>query len=96
MAKVKCKCGNTISNGSSPSHHQAWLFSDETKEKVIMEDKIIDAHDDCIDLWECVECGRIAFGNRNDDEIVWYTPDAKPQQTLAERADGLGINEVVE
>lgn len=73
MAKLKCKCGNEISNVISPSPNNAWLLSDSILENKKWED--IDIIEEGVDVWECRECGRIAFGNNHDNRVIWFFPE---------------------
>lgn len=85
MSKVNCKCGWQISNVVSPSHNNGWLISDLALEFEDQKDSC-EIMEIAIDVWECSQCGRIAFGNHKDRGVVWYTPDEKPEQTLIDRA----------
>jgi hypothetical protein len=72
VARLRCLCGNEISNNLSPSPNNGWLVNDH-------DWTIYDSVDDIIvrDVWECHECGRIAFGNFHDSGVKWYEPSNK-------------------
>ncbi len=87
MSKVNCRCGWQISNVCSPSINNGWLMSDIALD--FPEDEKKDSceiMDMCIDVWECRECGAIAFGKKKSNDVVWYYPEEKPAQALMERA----------
>ncbi len=78
MSKLNCLCGNQLSNVLSPSQNNGWFVND------VAVDNQQD-WDECTvieigrDVWECHECGRIAFGNKADPGVKWYAPeDGKP------------------
>lgn len=88
MSKVKCICDNVISNVGLPSSSNGWLVTDCDLDA--MDDKDINFDDgiysivlDCaVDVWECVECGRIGIGNKSDNGIKWFTPESRVCENL--------------
>jgi hypothetical protein len=86
MSKVNCKCGNQISDVSDPCRAKGRLVSDIALEANSECGCAIDVITHGIDVWECEECGGVAFGNHKDMGIVWYRPDDKPEKRLMERA----------
>jgi len=83
MGKVNCKCGNQISDVACPSYYKGWLLSDIGYDMLEECDDIIPSS---IDVWECRDCGAIAFGNHKDNGIIWYHPEEKPTESLMDRA----------
>lgn len=77
MSKVNCPCGWQISNGAMPSINNGWLMSDIEQDALpeILEDttELINLSRD---VWECTQCGRLAIGNRIDNSVIWYKPEA--------------------
>lgn len=73
MASLRCKCGNALSNTNSPSGIVGYIVTDRQLDDEDDFDscKIIEQ---CKDVWECPECGRLAVGN---DPVVWYEPADK-------------------
>jgi hypothetical protein len=74
MARLRCPCGETLSNVMSPSSNNGWLLGDVEIENLenwtpsdIMERGRI--------VWECHRCGRIAIGNQIDSTVKWYKPE---------------------
>jgi hypothetical protein len=68
MAKLRCECGELLSNSLFPNHVEGEIRgSYEYKER---------------DVWECDECGRLAIdviGKDGLEEVKWYVPsDGKP------------------
>ena len=61
MARLLCKCGETLSNGLAPNDIQYWVYSDITMDKI--------AEKNCIDVVEL-------WGNRFDYD-VWRCPKCK-------------------
>jgi hypothetical protein len=86
MGKLNCRCGNQISDVCSPCSEKGWLIDD-----VSLENEVIDESANVIivavDVWECRDCGSIAFGNHKDNTVRWYRPDEKPEQSLMARAN---------
>lgn len=85
MGKLNCRCGNQISSVCSPCSDTGILVSDISLDYEAIEDScsIITIG---IDVWECKDCGSIAFGNHEDNKMRWYRPDEKPEQSLMVRA----------
>lgn len=85
MGKVNCKCGNQISDVADPCINKGWLVSDIALD-VHGEECCVDVIQHGVDVWECRECGALAFGKHKDNGIIWYYPESKPEQPLMERA----------
>jgi len=76
MGKLRCPCGSQLSNVISPSRNNGWLLRD-----VDLEKENADPIGDGVDVWECFDCGRIAFGNKKDNAVKWFSPDSgKPEK----------------
>jgi|APSaa5957512535_1039671.scaffolds.fasta_scaffold07228_4 hypothetical protein len=71
MGKLNCKCGNTISDVSSPCDYVGWLMSDRAA-----EDSNAVHIEGCNSVCECNSCGRIAVDNGKSGGVVWFTPDS--------------------
>lgn len=78
MAKLICPCGNQLSNVQCPSGNNGWFVTDEDTDNQIEWDTctVIEIGRE---VWECHDCGRVAFGNKKDAGVKWYEPaDGKP------------------
>ena len=72
MARLKCKCGNVLSNVSYPSKNNGWFLRDVDVYK--------DPIDDGSEVWECNKCGRIGFTINNS--VKWFTPDSGKYESI--------------
>lgn len=62
MARLLCKCGQTLSNSLAPNDVQLKIYSDKEWDKIInMGDMIdpTDIPDPRYDAWKCPTCERI-------------------------------------
>jgi len=76
MSKLLCPCGHTLSNSACPSTNIGWLLNDYEAES-----GELDPIEHGIEVWECHDCGRLAFGSRDDNLVKWYSPEnGKPGQ----------------
>jgi hypothetical protein len=75
MGKLKCVCGDIISNTSAPNNVEGVLFNlyDTATDKNIGE--LID--ESGRDVWECKRCGRLAFAypDKCGAQVKWYCPE---------------------
>jgi hypothetical protein len=85
MGKVNCKCGTQISDVGYPCSQKGWLMSDISQDFEGQKDAC-EIMQMSIDVWECLNCGAIAFGNRKDNGLRWYYPIEKPALALMEMA----------
>lgn len=73
MGKLKCLCGEILSNVADPSKNNGWLLKD-----VDLEDAVGWEASDIICkaayVWECHNCGRIAINN-SIGFVKWYKPE---------------------
>jgi len=76
MARLKCVCGNSLSNCSSPNEVEGRLIKDMDME--------FDDEKSCLDIvdisrlvWECEKCGRLAFNypKMDSNSMKWYKPE---------------------
>jgi hypothetical protein len=72
MARLKCICGRQLSSIQSCGVGR------------FLSDTVIDSFDTwsaceiitrSIEVFECPECGRLAFGNNKDSSVKWYKPE---------------------
>lgn len=76
MGKLNCPCGNQLSDVGDPSRNKGWVLRD-----IDLEKDNVDPIGDGVDLWECHDCGRIAFGNNIDSTVKWFLPESgKPEK----------------
>lgn len=80
MAKLRCPCGNTLSNDVSPNNVEGIIIKNIDLQ---FEDKkdLLEVLDLGRDIWECGKCGRLAisFPTKKDTLVKWYVPeDNKP------------------
>ena len=67
MAKLRCKCGQILSNSLYPNDIQHWVYSDKNIDKICKKNtikvkKLIGKED--YEVWVCPECKRlIVFKN---------------------------------
>ena len=76
MARLKCLCGNSLSNVCSPNEMEGYLLTDMDME--FDDDKsCLDIMDIARCVWECDKCGRLAFNfpNKDSDTVKWYKPE---------------------
>ena len=76
MGRLNCICGRQLSSIQSVGIGR------------FMSDTVIDSIDTwddgeviikSLEVFECPECGRLAFGNNTDNSVKWYKPeDGKP------------------
>lgn len=71
MGKLKCKCGNIISDVLCPSPDKSWIISDEQLEDLEDRGKVSYLSLMERDVWHCRECGRIAIDQRGNN-MKWY------------------------
>lgn len=75
MTKLRCTCGEILSDVSSPCRSNGWLIRD-----IDLEKSDLCIIQDGVDVWECSKCGRIAIGNRIDSSVKWFFPESgKPE-----------------
>ncbi|MCP4585343.1 hypothetical protein [Pseudoalteromonas sp.] len=87
MGKLNCPCGNQLSDVCQPNTIEGHLIT--CMEHDGMEE-IIDSLDIVTDsrgVWECHECGRLAFDypDKGDSTVKWYVPEDKKPGRLMER-----------
>lgn len=74
MAKLRCPCGDILSNSAWPNETQGWLVTCFQLEVVDEDNGVMDVGRD---IWECKSCGRLAFSypGKDDNTVKWYSPD---------------------
>jgi hypothetical protein len=66
MAKLLCRCGNTLSNSFAPNDAQLRVYTDVEWDTIIQtEGKLEDLPFPKNDVWRCPECERIYFFEGN-------------------------------
>ena len=72
VAKLECLCGNLLSNVACPNEIEGYLLTD-----MDVDVNKIDPIEDGRSVWECDECGRLAFSHpgRQDCSVKWYRPE---------------------
>lgn len=81
MARLKCLCGNTLSNTISPNPGTGIILTDNDLEDILdaesPDDMAAQISDRERDVWECSGCGRLAvnFPLRSDSTVKWYKPE---------------------
>ena len=73
--KLLCPCGDLLSCSGWPTSTRGWLVTSWEIEGIGL-----DSPNDIMDsrsMWECKECGRIAFAfpNVGDLTVKWYAPE---------------------
>jgi len=75
MARIKCKCGEELSNSANPEI-QFKVFSEEEWSGLMdkkINDPIIDIDHPKLEYWKCTNCSRlIMFEDGKDAPIAWY------------------------
>jgi hypothetical protein len=62
MAKLPCRCGNTLSNSFAPNDVELRVYTDEEWDTIIQtEGKLEDLPFPKNDVWRCPVCERIYF-----------------------------------
>ena len=76
MAKIKCVCGNVLSNTLFPNEIEGMLLTSEDLEFIDSKD-CIEIDEIGRDVWECDQCGRLAinFPDRRSNTVKWYRPE---------------------
>ena len=76
MSKLKCLCGEVLSNVISPNETEGLLLRNIDLEfyNKKSNDEIIEMGRD---VWECNKCGRLAvsFPKKDDCNVKWYYPE---------------------
>ena len=73
MARLLCKCGETLSNSNCPNNVQLHVFDDFEWDLIIMKDSIdpLKIPNPKHDVWRCNICLRLYF----------FSPDGKIEST---------------
>lgn len=83
MARLKCICGNTLTNGSYPSRHHGDIVTQNVMENYEIAGSLVGVP--TIDVWECPECKALALFLPRKHEANWYTPASPIQETLLDK-----------
>ena len=75
MAKLRCPCGNVLSNVSWPAKNNGFFVRSDKAGEIGA-----DIIDDGSDVWECDKCGRIGFSI--DNSVKWFTPDSGKYESI--------------
>lgn len=84
MARLRCPCGETLSNVLSPSPNVGHLVTDAQVENML-DNRIDQAQlmEMARYIWECGNCGRLAVSFPRQPHVVWYVPeDGKPKHLM--------------
>lgn len=81
MANMTCPCGHWMSTVSCPNDVEHLLVTDHTLDALAGETdgkKYADTiADEGIEVWKCVECGRLAVFENAGPRPVWYIREAR-------------------
>ena len=71
MARLLCKCGETLSNSMAPNEVELKVFTDKEWDHIINLGQIdtIDLPDPQHDVWICLKCERIYVFEKNSDRV---------------------------
>lgn len=79
MAKLKCLCGDELSNTMQPNDIEGTLLADYDIDNIesFEEDIIMGIDVWGRSVWECKECGRLAINHpkRDSNTVKWYKPE---------------------
>jgi len=84
MSNLNCPCGNQLSDVGVPSRNKGWMLRDIDIEDNPAIKGRPDPISDGVDVWECDECGRIAFGNNTDNTMKWFIPESGNYEKLCD------------
>lgn len=72
MAKMQCKCGETLSNSQSPNDIELKVYTDREWDYIINLDVIdpLALPDPQHDVWRCPKCERLYFFRDGVDTAV--------------------------
>ena len=72
MARIQCKCGETLSNSQAPNDFELKVYTDREWDKIINLDIIdpIALPDPQYDVWRCPKCERLYFFNNGNDKAI--------------------------
>lgn len=75
MARITCKCGETLWNGKTPNEIELIVYSDEEWSKILDNDVIETwkIPEPKYDVWRCPKCKRIyCFSSESDKTFMTY------------------------
>jgi hypothetical protein len=74
MAKLLCKCGNTLSDSYVPSEVRYHVYSDEEFHKILENDVIetLSIPEPKYDVWKCPNCQRVYIFSEGGSVIRTY------------------------
>ncbi len=80
MARLKCLCGNLLSNSSNPEIEYEVFNDEEMMELIDRSEKELGAALNYggpkVSMWKCPNCKRLAiFEAHNDIVLQWYKPE---------------------
>ena len=91
MGKLRCPCGNVISSVAHPNIAIGNVVTQWELDGIPYNDDNAarGAIDDGREVWECSDCGRLAFSypKRDDNTVKWYSPDDGKPGHLMRPAD---------
>lgn len=72
MARLLCKCGETLSNGLCPNNVELKVFTDFEWDSIINIGVLdtIDLPDPKYDVWRCPKCERVYVFKSGCDEVI--------------------------
>ena len=83
MSKLKCLCGNVLSNVGIPNEMEGIIIKDSD---LVFNTKLtyMEVMNKGRTVWECKMCGRLAisYPEKNDNEVKWYKPENKEPGNL--------------
>lgn len=80
MARIKCICGENLSNSSNPEIEYDVFSESEYLELVEKSEKelgaVMNYGNPKLSFWKCYSCNRLIFFEANNDTpIQWYRPE---------------------
>lgn len=80
MSRLKCLCGNLLSNSGNPEIEYVVFNQTEMSELADRSEKekgaVLNYAGPRISMWKCDKCKRLAFFEpQNDTVLQWYKPE---------------------
>lgn len=73
MARLQCKCGETMWNGQAPNDIEVWCYTDRRLDEILANDSISSLelwHSYSYNVWVCPRCKRLYVFDRSDPTKV--------------------------
>lgn len=75
MARLKCRCGEVLSNSLVPNNIELWVYTDKEWDDIMTVDTINtwEFPSPTYDVWKCPKCQRIyVFEEHNNKAVKVY------------------------